>query len=409
MKKKSYFLTVIMVLPVFMYQTIHAQFLKKLKDKVNNEVDKTVGGNNTKSTTTATSGSNNSNAKINFASYNVITQPMYNAGDIKEKMHEFEPGFCLYEIQDSEIVARSVVYAGDGETEAGGFTGHTAAYIFKNNKLVQQTTISAIEDQKDALHEAYRKWDYPFSADKNTLNIQYNLNYNPSAPFAKATIIFRGKTYGPYFSVNGSVTNKDSSKFYAIISTAYTDKNSDAVITYYLISSDGKKVTLPSLSTGIITNVNFSNAATYGFTSKLEAETNKGVDATKAAINTLTSGDMYFIDGTIIKNANTTSAVYLDPSGKNFIGADRYAGSYINGKNIVDKGGDRGNVWCNANATKWCYYGSDGDKTGHLVFSDGTDIPSATHPAQIPLNGKTYIVWMYYSEATGDILCKKEL
>lgn len=398
---------------LLIYSTIsYAQFLKKIKDKINNTVDKTINGKNTDNTAAKGNANTGTSTTIDFAKYSITAIHTFSNAAIKEKMYDVEYSYCSYYIKDTAIVAKVVVYAADNINEAGGYEGNTAAYVFEAGQPVKTTAIKTIESQKGNFRTEYKRWDWPYSGWDLASGIADTTHYiltSGIGSLPKAFIKINGKQYGPYFTVNNLVVDKFRTKFYAIIG----EQGNDDVV-YYFISSGGKKVKIPSPATGIMLNNAFSNAAVFGFTGKLQAQEDKGTDVVTAINNTLNSSDIYFIDGSVVKNANTSGGnLWLDPGGKNFIGSDLYTGSYINGKKILDKGASGGDVWCNADATKWCYYGTDArGNAGHLVFSDGTDIPDAIHPVQIPLNGKRYMVWLYRMANGGNIdllFCKKEL
>ncbi len=207
-------------------------------------------------------------------------------------------------------------------------------------------------------------------------------------------------------AVTSVLVSKDKSRFYAIAGASGKDD-----VVYYLISSDGRKIKLPTLGAGVLVNADFTNAGVYGFVNKLEKEENKTGNVMKAAANTLNESDVYFIDGTVLKNAVNVANGWLDLSGKNILNADRQSGNYLNGKKISETGSDPGNVWCNAGAGSWAYL-SAGSSIPHLIFSDGTDVPNPYHPQQLAMDGKTYMVWLQYRNGLYDsdlLLCTKEL
>jgi len=373
--------------------TSHAQLLKKLRHKVEKAVDKTSGNKNAGSQ--AAGSSANSSKSIDFAKYNIATQMLVHFADITEPYKQVQDQYSSYEVTGSTIMAKIIIYAGEKEDGAGDLSGKTEAYVFENGKVVQRTSIDDVEKQKAALDEAYKRYDWPYHYDKDDVN--------------PMTAVGSALGSNAHFVPMGFTESKDKSKFYAIVGML-TDP-----MEYDLISSDGKKIKLPSAASGLITNMDFSHAAVFGFANTMEENEKKTNNVMQAASNTLNQSDIYFIDGHVIKNAVNIAVggnVWLDPSGRNYLTADENFGAYINGKKIVDKGPNAGHVWCNANATQWCYYGDAGDNAGHLVFSDGANIPGAIHPVQIVLNGKTYMVWLEYKNGyeEGDLLlCEKTL
>lgn len=398
MKSKSlYLLFFLMVLDI---HASHAQFLKKLKEKVNKTVGKTVGsgdtnanGDNSQSSAATQTGQV---GQVNFAKYNITTSPAIDPSAIKERYNQFQDQYASYNVINNDIVAQAILYAGDQQSEGGGYTGNTAAYIFENGKLIQRTSIDEIENKKNALDEAYKRYDWPYNYTKDDINpmkaIQSVLGSNAQ------------------FSPTGFIESKDKSRFYAIV--GLMGQGDD--IPYYLLSFGGKKIKLPSAASGLITNIDFSQAAVFGFIKTFEENEKNNSNVLQAAGNTLNQSDIYFMDGRIIKSASNIAAggnAWLDPSGNNYLTADENFGAYINGKKIVDKGPNSGHVWCNSKASSWCWFNDAGEKSGHLVFSDGADVPNAIHPVQIILNGKNYMVWFSYKNVTDGelLLCKKEL
>lgn len=351
----------------------HAQLLKKLTQKAK----KTSGNTNISGITRTAEGSAESNVPFDFAKYNITTQVIVHPSDIKEADHKLQNQYSSYEVNGRTITAKVIFYAAPGNGKGSGYADNMPAYVFDNGKLVQKTKVGRIEKQKATLEAASTKYDYPY-ADPNGSNIR-----GPGG----MSINFNGKKYGP-FMITALTVNKERTKFYAII-----DENSSGTDHFYLISSDGGKLTLPAMANMILTNIDYSSAAACNF------------------LNNQNGNDIYFMNGKIAKNASHIVSMgggWLDPSGKNYLSADENMGAYINGKKIADKGPNAGDVWCNADASKWCYYS---DESGDLVFSDGAKIPNIIHPVQIPLNGKTYIVWLQYKNGyDGDLLlCKKTL
>lgn len=397
MKKK---LLYVLLLSAASTHFTHAQLLKKLKEKVNNSVDKALNGTGSQSTadnsSQAASGSGSEQVQVDFAKYRINTQPALDPSVIKERYHQFQEQYACYETKDNEIIGKAVIYAGDQQSEGGGYTGNTAAYVFENGKLAQRTSIDDIETQKAALAEAYKRYDWPYYYDKDDVDPM------------KAEKSILGSNAN--FMHAGFIESKDKSRFYAIV--GFLGQGNE--VPYYFISSDGKKIKLPSLASGLMTSPDFSHAAIFGFVKTLEENEKKTSNVLQAASNAINQSDIYFIDGRVIKNAANIAVggnAWLDPSGNNYLTADENFGAYINGKKIVDKGPNAGHIWCNADASKWCWFNDAGDKAGHLVFSDGADIPNAIHPVQIVLNDKNYIVWFSYKNVTdGDLLlCKKLL
>ena len=378
----------------------HAQLLKKFKEKVNNAVDKTVGGNNS-STANAGSTKNGtatastpSSAPFNFGKYNITTVITYNSSDIKAKTHDFYQAGTTYSSSNHTITGRVVIFSTDRNMgEAGGFEKDDKASIYENGKLIATSTVGAVQNDQ-SISSQYKYQFYPF---------YYTGNDQPVKMYPSLT--FNGKNYGEYIAVMGAVVDKEKSRFYSVAGASGKDD-----VTYYFISSDGKKIKLPSLSSGMLINYDLSNAAVYGFVDKLEKEEKK-TDVLNAAANTLNVSDVYFIDGRVLKNVPNIANGWLDMSGRNILKADRQAGNYINGKKIGEPGSNDGEIWSNAAGNGWAYLTVGGSTIQHLIFSDGADVPNPMHPQELMMDGKYYMVWLQYRNLyDGDLLlCSKEL
>lgn len=397
MKRKL--ISVLCFIIAFGINPAHSQLFKKLKEKVNETVDKTISPADSGSTSNdnqAATGQSGQAQQINFGTYSIITLPAMDPSVINEKHQQFEDQYTGYAIKNNDIIGTVVIYAGNEEGEGGNFSGNSSAYIFENGKMVQHTTVANEEKKTDSLRDANNRYDWPYGYQKNILDPVKSLQ----------------KVLGSNVQCMpvGFIANRDKSKFYSVVGIIGTEDD----VPYFLVAYDGKKIKLPSAASGLISNIDFSGAAVYGFVKTYEENKEKDSNVLHAATNSLNQGDIYFIDGHVIKNATNISAggaAWLDPSGKNYLTADENFGAYINGKKIVDKGPHAGHVWCNADAAHWCYFNDQGDHSGHLVFSDGADIPNAFHPVQIILNGKNYMVWFSYSNVTDGnlLLCKKLL
>ena len=389
---------ILLILLVSACYFAQCQFLKKFKDKVNSAVDKTVGGNSQSSgsnNTKTTTGTGEANAPYDFTKNKIAATVLFHPGEIKEKTKNiYFPG-TVYSVSGHTILCRTAVFASDRNMgEATEFQNDDAAYIFENGAQISKSTVGRIKNDS-ALKIKYSQRDWPFSYSGNDL---------PVTMYPEIT--FNGKSYGEYMAVTSVLVSKDKSRFYAIAGASGKDD-----VVYYLISSDGRKIKLPTLGAGVLVNADFTNAGVYGFVNKLEKEENKTGNVMKAAANTLNESDVYFIDGTVLKNAVNVANGWLDLSGKNILNADRQSGNYLNGKKISETGSDPGNVWCNAGAGSWAYL-SAGSSIPHLIFSDGTDVPNPYHPQQLAMDGKTYMVWLQYRNGLYDsdlLLCTKEL
>lgn len=401
---KNKFLYPLWFLLIFDIHTSHAQLFKKLKEKVNKTVGKAIGSGDT---TTASNNNQSSaitqtfqNGQVNFAKYHIMTSPAIDPSAVKERYNQFQNQYISYNVKNNDIVAQAILYAGDQQSEGGGYTVNPAAYVFENGKLVQRTSIDEIENKKTALEEAYKRYDWPYDYEKDESD-QQKLNTEMKA---FKSVLGADASFTPL----GFLESKDRSKFYGI-AMVMADP-----LQFFLISSGGKKIKLPSAASGLMTNIDFSSAAVFGFTRTFEENEKQTGNVLGAASNALNQSDIYFTDGHVIRNAMNIAkggSVWLDPSGNNYLTAEENSGAYINGKKIVDKGPNAGHVWCNSNASSWCWFNDAGEKSGHLVFSDGADVSNAFHPVQIILNGKDYIAWFCYKNITDGelLLCKKEL
>ena len=339
-----------------------------------------------------------SGQSIDFAKHNIKTIVMFSPSTIKQAYSTWENQYSYYEIKDNTLVGRIIIFAADREDEAGDLLDNSAAYIIENGKIVKTTSVKSIEDQKDALQKMHSMYDWPYVSQAAGNYATYNFGNQGQQAF----INFNGKKYGPYMMVSNFVANKDLTKFFAV--AAGSNSNGDVI--YYLISSTGKKIKLPSMPTNSLVNIDFSHAGVYGFINT--------DDNSKSPSEQVNNSDIYFIDGSIKKHAVNIEAAgnhWLDPSGNNYLSADENVGAYINGKKINSGGSGAGNVWCNSDASKWCYFTSSGSNADHLIFSDGTDVFGTYHPQQLFLNGKSYMVWFQYKDKSGQelIFCIKEL
>jgi hypothetical protein len=388
MKKIKFFL--IIVLPIIINSVAEAQLLKKLKNKFDNTINGKSNNNTTsKNNNTDNQFGSNSSSSSNvfgdttdFAKMQIQTIPTVSLGDMKGSKHIFHVGYCSYDIINNAIVPKVIVTSGNQPEEAAGYDGVT--YIFENGKLSLQNV--DLGSQGASLIEEHDKWNWPYSATANNDKEQL-LQYSVGATGQQAYISFNGKKFGPYNAVTGIAINKSRTKFFAIVS--YMGKED---VSYYLISSEGEKVKLPGLGQ-LMTDVAFSKAAAFGF-SHSDYDSKNTETTVQEIQNDLHNSDIYFSDGTVIKNATNIAAAgnaWLSPAGKNFLSADPNIGAFINGKKVLDKGKgvSAGKLWCDASGARWCYLNSNGS----IVFNDGTEIKNVDNPQQLPLNGKTYLVW----------------
>ena len=370
---------------------LHAQLFQKLKDKVNNKLN---GGSNS---TTANSPGNPNVPVIDFAKYNINAQVTCNQGDLKGKTHQFKLDETVYKLSGNTVTADVVVYGTDRDMgEASIYQQSDGAYVYENGKLLSQKTVGEIENDAN-LKAAYSQMDWPYNYAGDMMGF-----YPGGNP---ANFTFNGKTFKNYMMITGLTVSKDKQHFVAVGA-----ENGNDGVTYYFFS-ESRKVKLPSMGSLMLYNADFSNAAVCGFVNNID---NSGNNAVQAVGNAMNHGDVYFIDGTVRKNASMTANAWLDPSGKNILYADRQDGNYINGQKISAESSGPGNLWCGTDAGHWAYYlstASTGSQPGHLKFYDGADIPNAVHPQQWSVNGKTYVVWLQYRNMySGDLLlCTKEL
>ena len=379
------------VLLMFGSSQLQAQLFQKLKDKVANK----LAGNNQQNNPAAA----NADAKpfTDFAKYNITTSVAAAQNGIAGKSHAFNAAHSVYKVGAGGPVADVIFYGADRDLgEAQIYQQSDHAYIYENGKLVGQKTVGDIQS------------DNTFDADKNRPDYPQ--------PYAGAMteflsqgyppqFMFKGKTYTEYMMVSKSVISPDKSKFYAIGGASENDG-----MTYYLFSA-GKKIKLPAMAAGIMVNADFSAAGAYGFVNQVNTDQG-GAGMMQSAGNALSHSDVYFTDGSVLKNSGMTMNAWLDPSGKNILSADLQGGNYVNGKQVSTEGSQPGDLWCGKDGTHWAYFKNIGsDQPGHLKFYDGADIPNAVNPRQLVANGKTYVVWLQYEDLySGDLLfCTKEL
>jgi len=340
------------------------------------------------------------NYTANFAKFKISSELAYNPANIKQPYSIWHNEYSHYEIKNNAIVDVIIIYAADKEDEAGDLFNNTAAYIFENGKLFKKTLISAIENQKESLEAAYSKYDWPYGS--KDANGNYVI-YNSGTTGPQAYINFNGKKYGPFMMINAFNISKDKSKFFGI--GAKMDINSGDV-GYYLFSSYGKEIKLPSMPAGTLFNINCSQGGATGFM-------NPNSDDAPSAKN-MNYHVIYFTDGTVRKEVpglGPSVTAWLDPSGKNILAVDQNSTGWINGKKVVGSNVSAGSFWCCTDGSKWCYTYTDDKQISHLVFSDGADVIGYFHPQQLVIGSKTYMAWFQYKDVTGKVLlfCTKEL
>jgi hypothetical protein len=303
----------------------NAQFgslLKKAASKVVTQDD----SQNTSSSSNSISG-NSSNSgdqyTVNFAKYKISSVLAYNPSDIKFPYSGWMNEYSYYEIKNNSVTGRVIVYGGEKHNEAGGFLGNTAAYIFENGKLVKKTSIDAVENQKKSLEAARSKYDWPYGAGDEAGNYEA---YKSGATGPQAYINFNGKQYGPFMMISSLNVSKDQTNFIGI-GTKININSGD--IGYYLFSSFGKEIKLPSMPAGAIFNINCSQGGATGFMDP------NSDDAPSA--NNMNYHDIYFANGTVRKNVSGLGpavTAWLDPGGKNILAVDQNGAGWINGKKV---------------------------------------------------------------------------
>lgn len=392
---KKYILILAGCLCISLIANAGAQF----ENQVSKTVNKVTKNNDTQNdNSSANSGGDQYTA--NFAKYKISSVPAYNKSDIKFSYWGWMSQYSHYEIKNNTVVGRAIVYGSEKHDEVGTFLGNSVAYIFENGKLVKKTSMNAIENQKKPLEAAYSKYDWPYDSDSDIGNY---MSYNSGAAGQQAYVNFNGKQYGPYMMISGINVNKDKTKFLAI--GAKMNMNSGD-LAYYLFSSNGKEVKLPSMPAGILFNIDFSHGGATGFM-------NANSDDAPSASN-MDYHDIYFADGTVRKNVSglgPSVTAWLDPSGKNILAVDQNSAGWLNGKKVAKSGASAGNIWCSSDGARWCYTYTDSKEIAHLLFSDGADIRGFLHPQQLVIGSKTYIAWFQYKDVTGQVLlfCTKEL
>ncbi|MCL5031163.1 MAG: hypothetical protein M1480_19340 [Bacteroidetes bacterium] len=334
----------------------------------------------------------------NFGKYKISSVLAYNRSDVKFPYWGWMNEYSYYEIKDNTVACRAIVYGAEKEDEAGTLLGNTAAYIFENGKLIKKTTVDDIEKQKKSLEAARSKYDWPYGSGDDIGNY---MTYSSGTAGQQAFVNFNGKQYGPYMMISGLDVSKDKTKFFGIGGAMGNDD-----VDYYLFSSNGKKIKLPSMPVGMLVNTDFSHGAVTGF-----ANTNSDDEASAGNMN---YHEIYFADGTVRKDVTNLSAgttAWLDPSGKNILAVGQGIGAYLNGKKVTSNDVGAGSFWCSPDGSRWCYTYNDDTQISHLVFSDGANIRGFIHPQQLVVGSKTYIAWFQYKDKSGGdmLFCTKEL
>ncbi|HUB62739.1 MAG TPA: hypothetical protein VL978_18620 [Puia sp.] len=368
------------------------QFLKNLKDKVNNAVSGGHGGSASSGSPAAPGSSGNASNTapvIDFAKYGITTSPAYTPADIKEGQADFEPRFTVYKIVDGMPAADVCIFAtAQRHGEGWSYGAGDAAYIFEGGKLLRKAPVpDVLNDASIKAGYALRDWQYCY-VPADAMKEFWHQNPDHTAVFR-----FNGKDYADFYQISTFFVNRDKTKMYAV-----GMKMEGGAINYYFFSSDGRSVKLPGSALNLLVNYDFSMAAVCGF------------------IDPAHRGEVYYIDGRMMKTGGMSRTGWVDPFGRNVLFAQPNNGNYVDGVKIAGSGADPGNLWCSADGGKWAYYGAPdgggGDGGGkHLVFSDGADIPNAQHPQQVVAGGKSYIVWVQTRALYGGdlLVCVKEL
>ncbi|HZY38392.1 MAG TPA: hypothetical protein VFE53_17160 [Mucilaginibacter sp.] len=390
--KKS--LIALVLLLSFGITQIRAQLFQKIKDKVNNKLN---GNNPQNKPGTGTNGS--TQPFTDFAKYNISTTVAAAQNGIAGKTHAFNAAHSIYKVGAGGPVADVVFFGSDRDLgEAQVYQTNDQAYIYENGQLMGQKTVGDIQGD-DSYNADKNRQDYPQLYAGNMAEFM-SQSYPPQ-------FTFNGKTYSEYMMTFKPTISSDKSKFYAI-----GGENENDGMTYYLFSA-GKKIKLPAMASNIMVNADFSAAGAYGFVNQVNTDENQSGSAMmQSAGNALSHSDVYFADGSVIKNGGMTLNAWLDPTGKNILSSDAQNGNFVNGKQISTEGSQPGDLWCGADGSHWAYFKNTGSgQPGHLKFYDGADIPNAVNPRQMVTGGKTYVVWLQYKDLySGDLLfCTKEL
>lgn len=371
-----------------------AQFMKKLKEKVNTAVN---GNGGASSNNTSSSASSSQANTIDLKKYNISSTPLYDPSAIKEAHSQLYETGTDYYVSENGILPRAVVFATNAsQGEADHYEDNSVAYLFDNGKVTATKTAGDVR-QDPSFQKRYTHDDWPYTTSSNMSPSQQGFNVH-------------GKTFTGYDMAMTAMINKDETRYYIIGGKFGGDD-----VTYYLVPSEGKPVKLPGAAAGILVNSSFSSAAAYGFVNRLDDEQKKTGNVMTAAGNVLNQSDLYFADGRVVKNASNVSNGWLDRGGKNVFMSDPQQGTFLNGKKIADAYTDQGNAWCTSDGSSWAYYvpssGNNAMGMNNLVFSDGTRVPLARHPRQMAYNGKLYMVWTQLTNGYDGtwIMCTKEM
>jgi hypothetical protein len=305
-------------------------------------------------------------------------------------------------------------------SELGEGSDRDEVAIYTNDKVSQRLNAAVLKQQKD-LAEKHKKYEYPWGEEivrnaKKEANDYIKKGTGQGGMYS--SIVFNGKSYGPYMIIGDFLISKDKSRFFAQISP---DMDHAQKGQYCLLDMYGKTRNLPT-GGDLIANYGFSMGAVMITSAAIRMNealhiSDEQKSAKKQAEGSLlmqtdpNKGNVYFLNGKTLENV-LLSHGWLDQTGQNFfatVAEDNSGfekGTYLNGKKIDTRSIKTGHGWATPDGASWAIQVDDILNGGvdQLLFSDGTHIYEARDAHPLLVQGKYYLVWYTYNHEYSNLL-----
>jgi hypothetical protein len=397
MKRKPFYLFVL--LTTCCLQHSQAQFLKKLKDKVNKAVSKDDAAQ--KSGSPESTGAINADGrnwddftKIDFAKLKIETKTVWDKGDSYEfGYYRSNMPASLYLPLNEDGTPQLIPYYPDAEMgKTGDMNDDAIIFVQQNDHAERKMSLADFNVLSQPIIEKEKT-----HLEGLTLGItetdQKLVSISTSIPGGAFEFIVGGKKYS-FYRISALRTDDEHQRFFALVSPSMTDYK------IRLASSGGGSLQLPSITYNQLrVNEEVTNACVY-------AATMKG---------------LVFADGKTLNDYdnNLIPQSWMSPLGDNVFGINSSSETCLNGKKISSLSATPGYGWSNQDGSVWAFLCkgetnvgmSSDDFDQKLVFSDGVTLSgNIGRPRLITLNKKLYLSWLMFSLFSNKILvCYKEM
>ncbi|UKJ09292.1 hypothetical protein [Solitalea lacus] len=349
-----------------------AQLLNKIKNKVNeqlNKADEKVSGEKTAQESSSATGSTSSENRANPSSSEAlkgVEKTLIYKLDAGERIDYRESRIMVS--SDNKVSGLVIVnksgarYVVENGVKKGPYTVKTIPLDFlkQTNKAAKTQSDNIDPQEMIAIYQNYIKTD-----NDNTY------------------IVFNGKKHGPFSTLDAMKVNPQKTKFVAVISIDIDDNNKQK----FLVNQEGKKIELAKggqLFGQIVVNSSFTDAAFWGQDLAAAYAQTGGMQSVLATL----SGNKQVINPQL-------NSVWYDAY--NHLLATNEKTVFLNGKVLKEfertVGSDWRDIWLNSDGSAWAALVDN-----QLHFSDGSKIDDGFSVGSSNQNGKTVLSWVAVSK-----------